>query len=178
MTSSPATSGLPRPVSPSKPLEWLSPSHLRKHIIISTSFTTPPVATTSAATTSRPHVTIGCAGRWTRFWLFICCTSPEFTDGQHWSPLLALQFSATITTVREAKDIVFVQTPSYIVPVILLRYYAPRTDRRLSPDTIKTISVNYFRPMTCCKLPLLKPPCVSVVGSDSKFRTPGSHQCA
>jgi len=21
--------------------------------------------------------------RWTRFWPFICCTSPEYTDGHH-----------------------------------------------------------------------------------------------
>ncbi|KIK38237.1 hypothetical protein CY34DRAFT_809581 [Suillus luteus UH-Slu-Lm8-n1] len=52
---------------------------------ISTSPTTPPATTTPEATASNtnPHVVIKHAGRWTRFWLFICCTSIEYTDGHH-----------------------------------------------------------------------------------------------
>ncbi|KAG1850035.1 hypothetical protein C8R48DRAFT_381493 [Suillus tomentosus] len=51
------------------------------------SSTTPPVgdatgiATTS--TTSRPDATIRRAGLWTRFWLFLGCLSPEYTNGHH-----------------------------------------------------------------------------------------------
>ncbi|KAG2740990.1 WD40 repeat-like protein [Suillus brevipes Sb2] len=46
---------------------------------VSTS-TTPPVAANTTSNTN-PHVTIKHAGRWARFWLFVCCTSPEYTDG-------------------------------------------------------------------------------------------------
>ncbi|KAG2039563.1 WD40-repeat-containing domain protein [Suillus americanus] len=41
--------------------------------------TAPPVATSN----TNPHATIKHAGRWSRFWLFVCCTSPEYTDGHH-----------------------------------------------------------------------------------------------
>ncbi|KAG1721081.1 quinon protein alcohol dehydrogenase-like superfamily [Suillus paluster] len=65
-------SGAAHPQSSLQSLATVSPS------------TTPVVAATSAATTSTtppPHVTIKYAGRWTRFWLFICCASPEYTEG-------------------------------------------------------------------------------------------------
>ncbi|KAG1869675.1 hypothetical protein C8R48DRAFT_760648 [Suillus tomentosus] len=38
----------------------------------------PPVVTNTPSS-ANPHVTIRHAGRWTRFWLFICCTSTEYT---------------------------------------------------------------------------------------------------
>ncbi|KAG1821297.1 WD40-repeat-containing domain protein [Suillus variegatus] len=43
--------------------------------------TAPPVANT----TSHPNLdpTIKTAGRWTRFWLFFCCASPEYTHSHH-----------------------------------------------------------------------------------------------
>ncbi|KAG1844609.1 hypothetical protein DFJ58DRAFT_747589 [Suillus subalutaceus] len=44
--------------------------------------TAPPVVANTASSTN-PHVLIRHAGRWTRLWLFICCTSSEYTDGQH-----------------------------------------------------------------------------------------------
>jgi hypothetical protein len=44
--------------------------------------TTPPVVANTVPSTN-PHVIIKHAGRWTRFWLFICCTSSEYTDSQH-----------------------------------------------------------------------------------------------
>ncbi|OAX31523.1 hypothetical protein K503DRAFT_806000, partial [Rhizopogon vinicolor AM-OR11-026] len=47
---------------------------------------TPDVAATSAATTltmSLPDAIIPRAGRWTRFRLFVCCISAQYTDGYH-----------------------------------------------------------------------------------------------
>ncbi|KAG2087203.1 uncharacterized protein F5147DRAFT_728154, partial [Suillus discolor] len=44
--------------------------------------TAPPVVTNTTPNTN-PHVTIKHAGRWTRFWLSICCSSFEYTDGHH-----------------------------------------------------------------------------------------------
>ncbi|KAG2077686.1 hypothetical protein BDR04DRAFT_1148394 [Suillus decipiens] len=49
----------------------------------------PPHATDSTSTPphhrqySYPRATIRYASRWTRFWLFICCTSAEYTDGHY-----------------------------------------------------------------------------------------------
>ncbi|KAG2746005.1 WD40 repeat-like protein [Suillus brevipes Sb2] len=43
-------------------------------------------ATTTTGTTpthSRPNIMIRQARLWTRFWLLICCTSTEYTDGHH-----------------------------------------------------------------------------------------------
>jgi hypothetical protein len=51
------------------------------HAAVSTSTTPTVVANTTSNT--NPHATIKHAGRWARFWLFICCTSPEYTDGHH-----------------------------------------------------------------------------------------------
>jgi hypothetical protein len=48
----------------------------------SVSNSTPPLVAHSTSNTN-PHATIKHAGRWTRFWLFICCASPEYTDGHH-----------------------------------------------------------------------------------------------
>lgn len=47
----------------------------------STSTAPPVVANTTSST--NPHVMIRHAGRWTRFWLLICCASSEYTDGHH-----------------------------------------------------------------------------------------------
>ncbi|KAG2045337.1 WD40-repeat-containing domain protein [Suillus americanus] len=56
-----------------------SSSQLRATISTSTA---PPVVSNTTSKTN-PHATIKHAGRWARFWLFICCTSPEYTDGHH-----------------------------------------------------------------------------------------------
>ncbi|KAG1798094.1 uncharacterized protein HD556DRAFT_1463521 [Suillus plorans] len=40
---------------------------------------TAPPAVTHTFSSANPHVTIRHAGRWTRFWLLICCTSTEYT---------------------------------------------------------------------------------------------------
>ncbi|KAG1775637.1 hypothetical protein EV702DRAFT_1279780 [Suillus placidus] len=48
--------------------------------------TTPAIDNATAAATStpsRPQATIRDVGLWTRFWLFIGCISPEYTDGDH-----------------------------------------------------------------------------------------------
>ncbi|KAG2077859.1 hypothetical protein BDR04DRAFT_1087468, partial [Suillus decipiens] len=47
------------------------PSHFRKHIYLHHSQTS----------IINPHATIKHADHWTRFWLFVCCTSPDHTDG-------------------------------------------------------------------------------------------------
>jgi hypothetical protein len=50
----------------------------------SSSSTTPATGDSTAATTSTPpsrrHAMIKDAGLWTRFWLFLGCLSPEYTD--------------------------------------------------------------------------------------------------
>ncbi|OAX31337.1 hypothetical protein K503DRAFT_870670 [Rhizopogon vinicolor AM-OR11-026] len=56
------------------------------HAAVATSFTTPAIASTPAfapSTASLPDAMIPRAGRWTRFRLFICCFSAQYTDGQH-----------------------------------------------------------------------------------------------
>jgi hypothetical protein len=58
-----------------------SQSSSQAHAAVSTSTAPPVVANTTSNT--NPHATIKHAGRWARFWLFICCTSPEYTDGHH-----------------------------------------------------------------------------------------------
>ncbi|KAG1747349.1 hypothetical protein EDB19DRAFT_1905508 [Suillus lakei] len=52
---------------------------------VSTSYIAPAVAVTSKATSpsTNPRAMKKNAGRWTRFWLFICCVSTEYTDGHH-----------------------------------------------------------------------------------------------
>jgi hypothetical protein len=53
------------------------------HAAVPISSTTPAVPATSAVTpltTSLPDATIARAGRWTRFRLFICCVSAQYTD--------------------------------------------------------------------------------------------------
>jgi hypothetical protein len=62
-----------------------SSSRPQAQATVTTSSTAPAVAVNSGATTSstNPHAMIKHAGRWTRFWLFICCASPEYTDGHH-----------------------------------------------------------------------------------------------
>jgi WD40 repeat protein len=46
-------------------------------VAVSTSSTDPE----AVASNTNPHATIKHAGRWIRFWLFICCASPEYTHG-------------------------------------------------------------------------------------------------
>ncbi|KAG2365098.1 hypothetical protein BDR07DRAFT_1399806 [Suillus spraguei] len=49
-------------------------------IAVFTSTASAPVPTPQATTShTNPRVTIKNAGRWTRFWLFFCCTSPQYT---------------------------------------------------------------------------------------------------
>ncbi|KIK38232.1 hypothetical protein CY34DRAFT_809574 [Suillus luteus UH-Slu-Lm8-n1] len=54
-------------------------SSSQPHAAVSTA--PPGVANTTSS--ASPHVTIKYPTRWTRFWLFICCASPEYTDGHH-----------------------------------------------------------------------------------------------
>ncbi|KAG1844608.1 hypothetical protein DFJ58DRAFT_802115 [Suillus subalutaceus] len=56
-------------------------SSSQPHAAGSTSTAPPVVANTTSNT--NPHVMIRHAGRWTRFWLFICCASSEYANGQH-----------------------------------------------------------------------------------------------
>jgi WD40 repeat protein len=57
-------------------------SPLQPQAAVSTPSTTPPsVANTTPST--NPHIIIKHAGRWTRFWVSICCTSSEYTDDHH-----------------------------------------------------------------------------------------------
>ncbi|KAG2344619.1 WD40 repeat-like protein [Suillus weaverae] len=55
--------------------------------VVPSSSTTPDVGDATAAATSTPpsrrHATIKDAGLWARFWLFLSCLSPEYTDGDH-----------------------------------------------------------------------------------------------
>lgn len=51
------------------------------HAAVSAPSTTPAITTTS--TTALPDLTIRQAGCWTRFWLIVCCASPEYSDGRH-----------------------------------------------------------------------------------------------
>ncbi|KAG2031787.1 hypothetical protein BDR03DRAFT_1015820 [Suillus americanus] len=54
--------------------------------VVSNSSIAPAVGDNTAATSStpsRPAVILRQAGLWTRFWLFICCMSPEYQDGRH-----------------------------------------------------------------------------------------------
>jgi hypothetical protein len=53
------------------------------HAAVSTLSSTPAVAVISAtaSTTSLPDAVIQRAGRWTRFWLYICCMSARYTNG-------------------------------------------------------------------------------------------------
>lgn len=47
---------------------------------------TPSTTTTFLSTTSRASrldATIRQPGRWSRFWLYVCCASPEYTEGRH-----------------------------------------------------------------------------------------------
>ncbi|OAX34048.1 WD40 repeat-like protein [Rhizopogon vinicolor AM-OR11-026] len=53
-----------------------------QHPAVATSSTTPVVAPTTF-TTSPPDAMIPRAGYWTRFWLFVCCASVQYTDGHH-----------------------------------------------------------------------------------------------
>ncbi|KAG2740984.1 WD40 repeat-like protein [Suillus brevipes Sb2] len=56
-----------------------SSSQTQAQAAIPTSSTTQEAINSSA----NPQATIKHAGRWIRFWLFICCASPEYTHGQH-----------------------------------------------------------------------------------------------
>ncbi|KAG2053339.1 hypothetical protein BDR06DRAFT_462503 [Suillus hirtellus] len=62
----------------------------RAHAAVSTA-TAPPVVTNTTLN-NNPHVTIRHAGRWTRFWLSICCSSSEYADGHNESNLFISSF--------------------------------------------------------------------------------------
>ena len=53
----------------------------QSHAAVSVPSTTPAIGTTS--TSALPDLTIRQAGCWTRFWLIVCCASPEYSDGRH-----------------------------------------------------------------------------------------------
>ncbi|KAG1856726.1 hypothetical protein F4604DRAFT_1906546 [Suillus subluteus] len=68
---------------PPKPIVVKPPSQTQA---VASSSTTPATGDASEATTStpsRPDATIRQAGLWTRFWLFLGCLSPEYTDDHH-----------------------------------------------------------------------------------------------
>ncbi|KAG1905058.1 quinon protein alcohol dehydrogenase-like superfamily [Suillus fuscotomentosus] len=44
---------------------------------------TAPLVVTNTTPNTNPHVIIRHAGCWTRFWLSMCCSSSEYTDGYH-----------------------------------------------------------------------------------------------
>ncbi|KAG1810834.1 uncharacterized protein BJ212DRAFT_1302167 [Suillus subaureus] len=46
-----------------------------------TSISTAPPVVANATSGTNPHIILRHAGRWTRFWLFICCAYSEYTDG-------------------------------------------------------------------------------------------------
>ncbi|KIK34394.1 hypothetical protein CY34DRAFT_812948 [Suillus luteus UH-Slu-Lm8-n1] len=76
-----ATASSSRPPNSNTTLQSSGAAQVQSQGAVSTS-TAPPVAANTAPSTN-PHVIIKHAGRWTRFWLFICCTSSEYTDGHH-----------------------------------------------------------------------------------------------
>ena len=51
------------------------------HAVVSVPSTTLAIATTP--TSALPDLTIRQAGCWIRFWLIICCASPEYSDDRH-----------------------------------------------------------------------------------------------
>ncbi|KAG2744878.1 hypothetical protein P692DRAFT_201105071 [Suillus brevipes Sb2] len=76
-----ATASSSRPPNNNATQQSSSTAQAQSQAAASTS-TAPPVVANTAPSTN-PHVIIKHAGRWTRFWLFICCASSEYTDGQH-----------------------------------------------------------------------------------------------
>jgi hypothetical protein len=69
---------------PTKP-NTTQPS-LQPQAAVSSSSTAPVADDPITATTStppRPNATIMQAGLWTRFWLFLGCLSPVYSDGHH-----------------------------------------------------------------------------------------------
>ncbi|KAG2744876.1 hypothetical protein P692DRAFT_20877445 [Suillus brevipes Sb2] len=76
-----ATASSSRPPNNSTTQQSSSTAQAQSQAAASTSTASPIVA--NAAPSTNPHVIINNAGRWTRFWLFICFTSSEYTDGQH-----------------------------------------------------------------------------------------------
>ncbi|KIK40862.1 hypothetical protein CY34DRAFT_806792 [Suillus luteus UH-Slu-Lm8-n1] len=76
-----ATASSSRPPNSNTTLQSSGAAQVQSQGAVSTS-TAPPVAANTAPSTN-PHVIIKHAGCWTRFWLFICCASSEYTDGHH-----------------------------------------------------------------------------------------------
>ncbi|KAG2031144.1 hypothetical protein BDR03DRAFT_1031913 [Suillus americanus] len=74
-----STAGSSQPPKPNVTQSSLQPQ--------ASSSTTPAAGGATTATTSTPpsrrHATIKDAGLWTRFWLFLGCLSPEYTDDHH-----------------------------------------------------------------------------------------------
>jgi hypothetical protein len=63
-----------------------SASVRQPHVAVSTLSTTPAFDATLMANTSAtslPNAIIPQPGFWTRFWLFMCCTSAQYTNNRH-----------------------------------------------------------------------------------------------
>ena len=85
-TSSAAmTSGSPQPPQSSITQQFGAAAQMesasQSHAAVSVPSTTPAIGTTS--TTALPDLMIRQAGCWTRFWLIMCCASPEYSDDRH-----------------------------------------------------------------------------------------------
>ncbi|KAG1869046.1 hypothetical protein DFJ58DRAFT_766841 [Suillus subalutaceus] len=76
-TSRPPNSNATQSSGAAQPQSFLQPQ-----AAVSTSSTT-PLAVTNTTPNTNPHITITHPGRWTRFWVAICCASSEYTDGHH-----------------------------------------------------------------------------------------------
>ncbi|KAG1865562.1 hypothetical protein DFJ58DRAFT_168336 [Suillus subalutaceus] len=74
-----------RPPNSTITQKFSGPAHTQSssqlHAAVSTT-TAPPIVANTTSNTNR-HATTTNAGRWARFWHFICCTSSEYTDGHH-----------------------------------------------------------------------------------------------
>ncbi|KAG2047255.1 WD40 repeat-like protein [Suillus hirtellus] len=77
-----STTGSPQPPKPNI-AHPSSQSHTADSSLLSTPAAGDATAATISTTASRPHATIRDVGLWTRFWLFLGCLSPEYTDGHH-----------------------------------------------------------------------------------------------
>ncbi|KAG0700481.1 WD40-repeat-containing domain protein [Suillus ampliporus] len=81
-----AAAGSSRPPQSGVTQQSSGVAHLQPSSQPQAAASTTPVAFISAPpplTTLHPDATIRHPGRWTRFWLFTCCASPEYTDGRH-----------------------------------------------------------------------------------------------
>ncbi|OAX31433.1 hypothetical protein K503DRAFT_870630 [Rhizopogon vinicolor AM-OR11-026] len=80
--NAPASSSRPQQSSVTQQSSVSAQAHPSSEPVL-TSSNTAGAAATSTITTSRPDAMIPRAGRWSRFWLFICCPSVQYTDSHH-----------------------------------------------------------------------------------------------